>query len=463
MAHEGVSSAISAPSEGALSRFAGGAVSRLLSTSALLLAARLLGAAAGFLVQLVLAKCLLAGELGIYFALTSLAVIGGVVAAHGYPSIATRFVSRYRIPRSHPLLRAFVRIAQAETLGLALIIAAMVAIASAAWPGLPAETRVAAVIAASTIPFVAAFRLYGSLATATRAFALAYLPDVCLKPVVLLCALGVIFLAYRDISLVQVMLALAVATMALSLLQYALLAGQFPVKIKLWGGGSHRQSALKPLASKWRREAHTVLLVAVFSQFFPDLSILVASPVLSASDMGAFGLCLKLAFLVGFFVLLTQNLATPDLADALGKRAERRTTANVGPSCLPAAAATFVALLLSILWGKEVLRLFGTDFEAGHTALVLLVAAQFVRAVFGPSNAVLTLVGEPKANLQLTAVAVGVLMAGTAALGGIFGLDGAALAVLLTMLFWSGASAYVLYRRAGVRVDLFRGGHASRA
>jgi hypothetical protein len=36
-----------------------------------------------------------------------------------------------------------------------------------------------------------------------------------------------------------------------------------------------------------------------------------------------------------------------------------------------------------------------------------------------------------------------------------FGLDGAAAAVLLTTLFWSGASAYLLHRKTGVRVDLF--------
>lgn len=437
-------------------RFARWGGVRLFSISIFLLSARLVGAAAGFFVQLVLARCLSPHDLGIYFTATSLAVIGGVVAAHGYPSIATRFVSRYRKPSGAPLLRSFVRHAQFETMLLALAIGAMVPMVTVAWPRFEGETRAAIIIAAATIPCVAAFRLYGSLATATRSFKLAYLPDVCLKPIFVLTALGVVYFAWRGISLVQVMLSLAIATIVLSVAQYFLLARRFPVELTLWRRiAGPRTAAVRRVMPMWRREAHAVLLVAVFAQFLPELSILISTPVLSASEIGVFGLCLKLAFLVGFFVLLTQNIATPDLADALSKQGERRDRPKFAALGSAAAAATFIATLLCALWGDEVLRVFGADFVAGHTALVLLVAAQLVRAVFGPTNAVLTLVGEQKINLLLAAASVAVLGISTALSSLLFGLDGAALAVLLTTLFWSGTSATMLHRRTGLRVDLF--------
>lgn len=435
-----------------LARWDGG---KLFSTSAFLLAARLLGAAAGFLVQLVLARWLSAGELGVYFTATSLAVIGGVVAAHGYPSIATRFVSRYRRPTGAPLLRSFVGLAQLETMLLALALTALVAVGVGAGPWFQGEARTAIMLAAITIPFVAAFRLYGSLATATRAFTLAYLPDVCLKPLLLLAALGGLLLAGRGISLAEVMLCLAVVTILLSAAQYALLARGFPVELTLW----RPQVAMstRRITTKWRREAHAVLLVAVFSQFLPDLTILIATPFMKASDVGIFGLCLKLAFLAGFFVLLTQNIATPDLADALAKRSERRGGTKFSPPSTIAAAVTFIATLLCVFFGERLLRVFGADFAAGHTALVVLMAAQLVRAVFGPTNAVLTLVGEQKSNLLLTAASVVALAISTAVMGTLLGLDGAAFAVLFTMLFWCGSSAYTLHRSNGLRVDLFAG------
>jgi O-antigen/teichoic acid export membrane protein len=415
----------------------------------------LLGAAAGFVVQLVLARSLPAHELGIYFTASSLIVVAGVIAAHGYPSIATRFVSRYRAPGAASFLLAFVRHAQRAALLLALVLFATVAAGAAIWPGLSAEIRTALVIAAAAIPFGAAFRLYGSLATAIRAFKLAYLPDVSLKPVVMLAALAVIMLVAGDISLIAAMLCLASATVVLSLAQFHLLAKRFPVELRLWRRSpSPRARTLRPLAAKWRREAHAVLLVAIFAQFFPDLSILVATPTLSPAEMGAFGLCVKLAFLVGFFVVLTQNIATPDIADALNKRG-RDSGPKIVQSCSAATAVTFAATVLCAFWGEYVLRLFGAHFATAQTALTVLVAAQLVRALFGPSNAVLTLAGERRINLLVTALAVVVLAIGTAVLGSLFGLTGAASAVLIAMLCWSGASGYALYRRTGLRVDLF--------
>jgi O-antigen/teichoic acid export membrane protein len=431
---------------------------KLLSLSALLLAARLLGAAAGFLVQLLLARWLSAGSLGVYYAATSLAVLGGVAAAHGYPSITTRFVSRYRKPSGASLLRAFVRLAQTETMLLALAITASIVIVAAAGPWLQDEARVAVILSAITIPFVAAFRIYGSLALATRAFTLAYLPDVCLKPLFLLAGVCGLLMSGYGISLSVVLVWLAVATVVLSTAQYLLLRRDFPVSLSLWWPSRlPRPRAARKLRARWRREAHAVLLVAVFSQLFPELAILVATPFLSASEIGVYGLCLKLAFLAGFFVLLTQTIATPDLADALAKQSERvRSAKHSTPSTL-AAAAMLVGMIVCTLFGARLLGVFGPEFAAGHMALVLLMGAQLVRALFGPTNAVLTLVGERRLNLQLTAASLLVLFLSTATLGARFGLDGAALGVLLTLLVWSAASAYALYRRTGLRVDLLAG------
>jgi O-antigen/teichoic acid export membrane protein len=198
-----------------------------------------------------------------------------------------------------------------------------------------------------------------------------------------------------------------------------------------------------------------VLPVAILSQFFADLSILLATPALGAAEMAAFGICVKLAFLIGFFVALTQNMATPDIADALDRRSDERGRLKQTASCMAASGATGAALLVCIIWGDQILRLFGADYVIAQPALVMLVAAQLVRAIFGPSSAVLTLVGERRINLLLALAALAMLATSTLVLGMLFGLDGAAAAVLLTMLFWSGASAYLLHHKTGVRVDLF--------
>ena len=419
---------------------------RLFSTSLLLLAARLAGAAAGFLVQLLLARALSAHDLGVYFAASSLVVVGGVISAHGYPALSTRFVSRYRGARGARFLASFVRRAQAETMALAPVIAAAVAALGLAVGG----DGVAIAIAAAALPFVGAFRLYGSLATATRRFALSYLPDVSLKPVVVLLALAVLSLLGR-ITLVGALLVGTAATIVLAVAQFAFLVRGFPVELRPWRQA--RPPPAKALAKQWRREAHATLLVAVFSQFLADLVILAATPFLASADMAAFGICVKLAFLLGFFVSLTQNIAAPDIADAIGRSGERRAG---GLACSTKAATVAAALAIcgAALFGDAVLRLFAPGFAAAWPALVILVAAQLLRAAFGPVNAVLTILGERRANFLATAAAAAFLLASMATLATAFGLNGAAVAVLLTVLVWLAASARALHRCAGPRVDV---------
>ncbi|HMK41870.1 MAG TPA: lipopolysaccharide biosynthesis protein, partial [Methyloceanibacter sp.] len=157
-------------------------VARLASTSSLLSLARVAGALAGFVTQVVLARTLQASALGMFYSVTSLAAVVGLIAAHGYPSIAARFMLRYREQGKEGLVAAFVRQARREaTLYAAAAPVAVLAFA-VTWPSLSTEARLALVAAALSIPANASLRLNGTFATTIRRFALAYLPDTCIRP-----------------------------------------------------------------------------------------------------------------------------------------------------------------------------------------------------------------------------------------------------------------------------------------
>jgi len=70
-------------------------LARLLSGPLVMTVARFVGAGAGFLAQVVLAR-LLPEALGIFFVATSLAALLGLLATQGYPLIVQRFITRYR-------------------------------------------------------------------------------------------------------------------------------------------------------------------------------------------------------------------------------------------------------------------------------------------------------------------------------------------------------------------------------
>jgi O-antigen/teichoic acid export membrane protein len=431
------------------------AAPHLFSTATLLLAARLLGAAGGFGVQLLLARLLPAKDLGLYFAGASLAMVAAVLATGGYNSIATRFVTRYRARRP-ALLAAFVRQAQRSNLRASLALAAAILAGAVLWPGLAPTGRAVFAAAALSIPWLAWVRLHGSFATAIKSFKLAYLPDVSLKPVVVLVVLAALAGAGVALSAPLAMIVLTLATAVLAMAQYVLLRPLFPADLTGW-----RRRAAAPvrpaLARVWRREARTLILVALFTQYFADIAVLAATPLMAPAELGRFGLALKLAFLVGFFVQLGQQIATPDIAASLN--ASRSTGAvdrRLRWLAWTTTATTLAATMAAALWGRDLLRFFGADYAPGGTALAILVAAQVLRAAFGPGTAVLTLLGRQMLNLRLAALALVVLAATTAALAPAFGATGAAIAVFFATLVWCSTSARALSRNARIRVDAFR-------
>ena len=116
--------------------------------------------------------------------------------------------------------------------------------------------------------------------------------------------------------------------------------------------------------------------------------------------------------------------------------------------------ATLAALVGAAIAGDRLLAAFGPDFVAGHAALVVLAAAQVVRAAFGPSLQLLTQIGAQRQIATVFAASVAVLVAANLALVPSAGVLGAALAVVLTTAFWTTALAVVLYRLAGLRTDM---------
>ncbi len=418
---------------------------RLLSTSSLLSLARVAGAVAGFGTQVVLARTLQASALGVFYSVTSLAAVVGLIAAHGYPSIAARFMLRYREQGKEGLVAAFVQRARHDVTVYAAIATAAVLAFALLWPEFSIEVRLALVAAALSIPANASFRLNGTFATTIRRFALAYLPDTCIRPFLLLGGIGLLLVLGATLTASSVAFLLTLILASLAFTQYALLAKDMP----------KGRAATPPrrLLAVWRREATPLILVALITNFFADVAILMVTPLLSSADTAAIGICLKLALLVGFAVQVAHQVVVPDLADARARK-DRESIRLVGLRALVfPLASTLAATIIAALWGESILALFGPEFIGAKSALVILIGCQLLRAVFGPSVALLTVIGAQRENAGLAVLALVALGAADLALAPSHGVLGAAIAVAIATLVWLVGCAVVLYRLSGLRID----------
>jgi|GEM_PF-826452 len=432
---------------------------RLLTTSSLLSLARVAGALAGFVTQVVLARTLLASSLGVFYSVTSLAAVVGLVAAHGYPAIAPRFMSRYREQGKESLIAAFVARARKDAAVYVTITTAAVLAVAAFWPSLSFEARAATIAAALSIPANAALRLNGSLAAAIRRFGLAYLPDTCFRPFVLLAGILVLIAAGVTLTAANVTALLTVVFVGLALVQYFLVRKDIPhgeaVAGETVAGAAVVGAAVAPkrLVKLWRREATPLILVALFTYFFADVDILIVTPLLPSAETAIVGLSLKLALLVGFAVQVAHQVVVPDLADAHARKEHGAIRDVVLKALAFPLTVTLAALAVVALWGETILSLFGPEFTGAKIPLLILLACQLLRAVFGPNVPLLTVIGAQRQNAALAVSALVVLAVSNVVLAPAYGVLGAAIAVAIATLFWLGACSVVLARLSGLRTD----------
>ncbi|HET7680848.1 MAG TPA: oligosaccharide flippase family protein [Xanthobacteraceae bacterium] len=410
-------------------------VKALVATAPFMMLARVAGAGAGFLAQLVLARLLTPEALGKFFAATSLAAVLGVAATQGYPGIIQRFVSRYRRSRQAALLGAFFGQVQRETWLAGLFFAALLLVPAILLPALDSDWRIFLTATAICVGAATSFSLYPPLACAGRMFAVGLLPETLVRPTLFLGVAVAVGLSGVTLSAGMAVAAYAAVSASLALVQFVVLKSAF---------ASHGFRAPKKLRRRWRQEAWPLLLVLLFTTLFADLVILLTSPFLGAEALAPFGIALKISMLIGFIVQVTHQISLPDLADAhQGENTEEMLDALLRSTLLPV-LVTGAALVAAIFWGDQILRLFGPGYAAAKWGLVILIAAQLIRALAGPAPMLLTLGGQQGTNAAITLACCGVLLAGNAVLTPSLGLLGACLSVVLVAVAWTGLSAAML-------------------
>lgn len=415
------------------------------SSATVITGLRFLGAGAGFVGQLMLARLLGASELGLFYAITSLVAVAGLIVVQGYPVIMIRFAARYRA--TIPIFVAFLRGAARQSAVAVLIACAVTVLAAILYPFESAATRWALLVGAGMLPFVALINMTSAVAAAGRRFDICYIPEVFVRPVLFLGAILVVAWAGVAASAIYFLIVFGAITAGVALVQTRL----------VWPLIPEERTAKVPwrLSRRWRNEAHMAIVVALFLTAFADVAIVLSTPLMSQADIAVFGLCLKLSFLVGFIVQIAHHVASPDLADARNARDDAALQHALRKAVFPPAAATLAMVLIAAIFGDEILSLFGPGFAGGGPVLAILIGAQAVTALAGPSVTLMTLSGAQRNNAGLCGIALCALAVADMLLIPGLGALGAALAVLAAVVIWQAAVLVTLRRRGEARTDCF--------
>jgi hypothetical protein len=141
----------------------------------------------------------------------------------------------------------------------------------------------------------------------------------------------------------------------------------------------------------------------------------------------------------------------PGVAEDLHRNQADAAIARVRDANHVIAGVMLAATTLVVLFGDRLLALFEPAFASAHHVLVILVASQAVRALAGPASKLLIIVGHQRHVIIACPLALILLGASIAILIPLYGLTGAALAVLITITAWSLALSCLVTRTAALR------------
>jgi O-antigen/teichoic acid export membrane protein len=109
------------------------------------------------------------------------------------------------------------------------------------------------------------------------------------------------------------------------------------------------------------------------------------------------------------------------------------------------------ATILVAVFGDRLLAVFDPAFATARDALIIMMGSQLILALAGPASQILSILGRQRIVLGMCLAALALLCAANATLVPIYGLRGAAAAILMSITFWSVSLAYALARSTGLR------------
>jgi len=195
-----------------------------------------------------------------------------------------------------------------------------------------------------------------------------------------------------------------------------------------------------------RAMAMTVTVAGAANALAMQLPVLLIGGSLGAAAAGLYEAARRFAQLGTLTTWAASTAVAPLLADAHARCRQGQLQTLLAVSSWAAFLPALAILVLLVVAGQPLLSLFGPGYAAAWPVMLLLAGFTAVNASGGLSSTALNMTGHADVVLRFSVMQLVVVVAAVPALGQFWGLEGAALAVLLGGLLRDGGLSRLLPR-----------------
>ena len=402
-----------------------------------------------FITSIVLARLLSVDGYGIYAYVLAWVSVLQIPSSLGLQSILVRDVMAYQSNSEPALVRGLLR--WSNRLALWVSIAIALASAAVAWLVVDDHSSMemwAFIVALTSLPLLSLTALRQGAMRGFNYVVLGQLPENLIQPAILLLLLLCSYFAFDGDVSPLFAIGLRVFAIGVSFVVGAVLLGRvLPASTKIVDP--------KYDARQWTKSVFPFLLISCTHVINNRTDSLMLGSIEGAASVGIYLVASKGAELTSFILVAINRSIGPAIAKLHATDNLDQLQALVTKSTRTSFAVSLPVSLGLILFGRWFLWLFGTDFLAGYSALVILTVGQLINTASGSVGLMLDMTGHEK----ISATGIGISALLNIALNFVliprYGIEGAAIATASSYIFWNVFLVIQARRIVGIRSTIF--------
>jgi O-antigen/teichoic acid export membrane protein len=219
--------------------------------------------------------------------------------------------------------------------------------------------------------------------------------------------------------------------------------------------GRYRDRAKEDLPrERLGRSTFYFFVISLMNLLAIKITMLILPLFTPVEDIGIFNIAYRFADLL-IFPFFLMHTVLPQLFARHSRQEVDYTKSLFRESNRLMALLAAPLLVVNLVAGPFLLRLFGPAFGAGYHALVYISLAQLLFSLFGPTNTILMMQGRERSSAICLMVYVGLLALTSRLLIPVSGITGGALAILISSAGYNGLLAVIVYRQYGICSPFF--------
>jgi len=170
----------------------------------------------------------------------------------------------------------------------------------------------------------------------------------------------------------------------------------------------------------------------------------------STSEVGIYGVANRVSMLTAFVLVAINSIAAPKISALYHEKNMKQLDKVAKKSTLLMTVIVLPFLLSIMIFTESIMSLFGDEFSYSVVPLQILLAGQLVNVMCGPVGYMLMMTGNESIYKKITTFSIVIMLSTSLYMIPAFGVNGAALATAITMVFQNFLFAYFGYKKIGV-------------